>query len=507
MTFNASSLFNEHALSLYVHYPFCVQKCPYCDFASEAQGHRTEAQQREDAHRDHIYVDLLIEEFKYKLDLLRSLGDKRSFVSLYVGGGTPSLCEPKELSRLLEFVGPYLHPDAEISMEANPGTVDSERFSEFKAVGFNRLSIGVQSFNDKALKRLGRIHNAEDAINACKIAKKAGFTNFNIDLMHGLPRQDVELALYDLRQALALESTHLSWYELTLEEDTPFGAKPPVLPDEDILADIEEAGFSVLKDAGFKRYEVSGFAKDDEYRCVHNQNYWVYGDYMGIGAAAHQKLSFNLVQDGVSTLVTKRSFNEQSFKTYKEQFAKSKVHLEDNLLLELGLKIIATTNSSSQNAANKASASKASACGSGACGCSVSGGACLSSGSCLSDSGRGAYDTLLLSNGIDLNEGFTESKVEPSAIPFEYMLNRARLFDRVDAKEYKLHTGMDIKSLSQDLTDLAGKGLISLEEDYSFTITKLGCTMLNQILEAFLDYASDDGDADDNTACDTDGVE
>lgn len=449
MSLNANQLFLEHALSLYVHYPFCVHKCPYCDFASDAQGQRTPEQAKEDAYRDKLYVDLLIAEFKHKLAIKDAVGDKRKFKSLYIGGGTPSLCEPRQLGRFLEFVGPYLDNDAEISMEANPGTVDAQRFLEFKAVGFNRLSIGVQSFNDQALKRLGRIHNSQEAIEACKKAKAAGFENFNIDLMHGLPRQDVELALYDLNEAFKLESTHLSWYELTLEEGTVFGDHPPVLPDESVLYEIEEKGWELLNKHGFKRYEVSGYAKGDEYRCVHNQNYWVYGDYMGLGAAAHQKMSYlDKDERGESIMVIKRGANRDSFKEYKQQFVESDIKLEDELLLNLGLKQVSALP--------------------------------------LNLSKESAPQVLVKNDSTDeVEQGFFERQVSVQEIPFEFMLNRARLFDRVDAREYKLHTGLNMQSLKYELQRLSKKGLIELESDYSFTITKVGCIMLNQILEEF----------------------
>lgn len=311
-------LLTHNDVSLYIHYPFCVHKCPYCDFASLAQG--------ADRARDEQYIELLIKEFELKVPLLRG----RKLISLYIGGGTPSLCDPDLWGRLLEKVWPYLAPQAELSLEANPGTIDLPRLKELRAVGFNRISIGVQSFNDQALKRLGRIHDSKEALLACSNAIKAGFDNYNLDIMHGLPRQDVALALSDLRTAISMQSTHLSWYELTLEEGTVFGDHPPILPDEDVLYSIEQEGFALLDKVGFEHYEVSGYNLGGDYRCVHNQNYWLYGDYLGIGAAAHQKIS--LVRDKDFEIY--RSANSENYLEYintciKGQFEQTLVPQED----------------------------------------------------------------------------------------------------------------------------------------------------------------------------------
>ena len=313
-------LFSHHDIALYIHYPFCVHKCPYCDFASLAQG--------ADVVRDGQYIDLLIKEFELKIPLLNG----RKLICVYIGGGTPSLCEPKLWGRLFEKIGPYLSDGAEISLEANPGTIDLALLKELRAVGFNRISIGVQSFNDQALKRLGRIHNAEEAISACKNAQKAGFYNYNLDIMHGLPRQDVSLALSDLKTALQMESTHLSWYELTLEEGTVFGDHPPVLPDEDVLYAIEQEGFYLLEQANFEHYEVSGYNLGGNYRCIHNQNYWLYGDYLGIGAAAHQKFSLLEKTSEGDTMHIYRSANSENYLEYMNSCMKAYSNLEEGVL-------------------------------------------------------------------------------------------------------------------------------------------------------------------------------
>lgn len=313
-------LFSQHDIALYIHYPFCVHKCPYCDFASLAQG--------ADVVRDGQYIDLLIKEFELKIPLLNG----RKLICVYIGGGTPSLCEPKLWSLLFEKIGPYLADGAEISLEANPGTIDLALLKELRAVGFNRISIGVQSFNDQALKRLGRIHNGEEAISACKNAQKAGFYNYNLDIMHGLPRQDVALAISDLKTALQMESTHLSWYELTLEEGTVFGDHPPVLPDEDVLYAIEQEGFYLLEQANFEHYEVSGYNLGGNYRCIHNQNYWLYGDYLGIGAAAHQKVSLLEKTSEGDAMRIYRSANSENYLEYMNSCMKAYSNLEAGVL-------------------------------------------------------------------------------------------------------------------------------------------------------------------------------
>ena len=267
-------------LTLYIHFPWCVRKCPYCDFNSHAvKDEIPEAQ----------YIDALITDLEQHAPDIWS----RAVESVFIGGGTPSLMSGNALDRLLGKVRALtkLEPRAEITLEANPGTFEATRFKEYRQSGINRLSIGVQSFNDRHLKALGRIHGADEAISACETAKTAGFDNFNIDLMHGLPDQTADSAVADIQQALDLKPTHLSWYQLTLEPNTLFAANPPQLPDEQTLADIQQAGASLIAAAGFEQYEVSAYARTKK-RCHHNLNYWLFGDYLGIGAGAHSKLSF-----------------------------------------------------------------------------------------------------------------------------------------------------------------------------------------------------------------------
>ncbi len=266
-------------LSLYVHVPWCLRKCPYCDFNSHALRGELDGDR---------YVDALLADLG--LDLAAIAG--RPLQSIFIGGGTPSLLEPAAIGRLLTGVAARceLAADCEITLEANPGTVETKRFTGYRAAGVNRLSIGVQSLNAAKLQALGRIHGVAEARAAARAARAAGFDNFNLDLMFGLPQQTTVEALADLQGALELTPSHLSWYQLTLEPNTAFHHAPPPLPDDDLVADTQAAGQAVLTRAGFVQYEVSAYARAGR-QCRHNLNYWTFGDYLGIGAGAHAKLT------------------------------------------------------------------------------------------------------------------------------------------------------------------------------------------------------------------------
>lgn len=267
-------------LTLYVHLPWCVKKCPYCDFNSHA-----------------LRGDLPVDPYLAALDddLQLELPDVwgRPLEAIFIGGGTPSLFPPEAIARLLSNVRAYFNPapDIEVTLEANPGTLEAERFAGFRDAGVNRLSIGVQSFDDAMLATLGRIHDAAAARAAVEAALAAGFDGVNVDLMYALPGQTTAQAMADLDTAIALGPAHLSWYQLTLEPNTVFWSRPPTLPDEDAQAAIEDAGFARLAAAGFDRYEVSAWARGGAARCRHNLNYWLFGDYLGIGAGAHGKIT------------------------------------------------------------------------------------------------------------------------------------------------------------------------------------------------------------------------
>jgi putative oxygen-independent coproporphyrinogen III oxidase len=266
------------SIGLYVHMPWCVKKCPYCDFNS----HEIRSAAPEDG-----YVDALLRDLDYEL---KSVGPF-AVSTIYIGGGTPSLFSGRQIARLLRGVraAAEVSADAEITMEANPGALEAARFGEYRDAGVNRVSIGVQSLRDEQLLRLGRVHRAAEARAAVAGALAAGFDSVNLDLMYGLPYDNAADGLQDLKEALALGTAHLSWYQLTLEPNTAWERRPPAgLPDDEIVESIELEGRRMLADAGFVRYEVSAYARPG-HQCAHNLNYWCFGDYVGIGAGAHSK--------------------------------------------------------------------------------------------------------------------------------------------------------------------------------------------------------------------------
>ena len=270
-------------LSLYIHIPWCIQKCPYCDFNSHAVKQGIPEQE----YIAHLLADL-------DLDLPYVQG--RELHSIFIGGGTPSVFTADGIAQILAGVKQRIpfSPAIEITMEANPGTVEAERFAGYVTAGVSRFSIGVQSFQNDKLTRLGRIHQGNEACHAAHLAtallNQLQLKSFNLDLMHGLPDQSIEDALSDLQQAIALQPPHLSWYQLTIEPNTAFASKPPVLPDDDILWDIQEQGHALLTAAGYQQYETSAYAKPS-FQCQHNLNYWRFGDYLGVGCGAHGKIT------------------------------------------------------------------------------------------------------------------------------------------------------------------------------------------------------------------------
>ena len=268
-------------LALYVHLPWCVRKCPYCDFNSHTAGN--------DAPRARYIAALLAD-----LDNEAARAQGRPLTSVFLGGGTPSLFPPADIAVLIDGIRERFEiiENAEITMEANPGTVECGDPAGYKRAGINRLSIGAQSFNEQSLTKLGRIHSVADISRAVEEAHAAGFTNINLDVMYGLPGQDLEAALDDLRAAAALQPTHVSWYQLTLEPNTVFFSRPPAgLPDNDKSFDIQMAGQALLTTLGYEQYEISAYARGEEFRSQHNLNYWSFGDYLAVGAGAHGKIS------------------------------------------------------------------------------------------------------------------------------------------------------------------------------------------------------------------------
>ena len=374
-------------LTLYIHIPWCVQKCPYCDFNSHALKQETQEEE---------YVTALLDDLDGELDAVAG----RRLAAIFIGGGTPSLFSAAAIERLLTGVARRIPFDAdiEITMEANPGTVEAGRFAAYQAAGVNRISIGIQSFNPQHLKALGRIHDPAQAIAAARQAASLSLRSFNLDLMHGLPGQSLEQALDDLAQAIALAPPHLSWYQLTIEPNTAFGARPPKLPEEEILWEIQERGHQLLLAAGYHQYEISAYAKPG-YQCQHNLNYWRFGDYIGIGCGAHGKLT-----DPASGTVQRRV----KIKHPKGYLDPARPYLDE------------------------------------------------------------------------------QWQVSADELPFEYMMNRLRLFEAVPKAEFTARTGLDPAVMDTQLQSAMAKGLL-LDEGSHWQITPLGHRYLNGLLELFLD--------------------
>lgn len=269
-------------LSLYIHIPWCIEKCPYCDFNS----HKLRGEIPE-----HEYLTALIDDLKQDLQFVQG----REIFSIFIGGGTPSLLSASGIKWLLENVKQHIpfRKEIEITLEANPGAIENQKIADFKSAGINRFSFGVQSFQQSKLTKLGRIHGVEEAKSAAATALKIGMKTFNLDLMHGLPDQSLADAMSDLTTAMALRPTHLSWYQLTIEPNTQYFSHPPTLPTDDTLWEIQEQGVKLLAEHGYQQYEISGYSQVG-WQCQHNLNYWRFGDYLGIGCGAHGKISLPL---------------------------------------------------------------------------------------------------------------------------------------------------------------------------------------------------------------------
>lgn len=303
-------------LSLYIHIPWCIRKCPYCDFNSHKSPEILPEQN---------YVQALLADLKADLQHFKA----QEISSIFIGGGTPSLFSAEAYNRLFTELKHLLAfaPDIEITMEANPGSVEQERFTDYRQLGINRLSLGIQSFNPQHLKKLGRIHDDQQAHRAISAARNAGFDNLNLDIMHGLPHQSMDQGLDDLRTAIAYQPEHLSWYQLTIEPNTVFYKENPPLPSEDDAFILEERGLALLKDSGFTRYEISAFSKPNK-QARHNLNYWLFGDYFGIGAGAHGKLT---ASDGI--LRTRKHRQPKDYLDPEKSFLAHTETVEDNELL------------------------------------------------------------------------------------------------------------------------------------------------------------------------------
>lgn len=317
-------------LSLYVHIPWCVRKCPYCDFNS----HESAAKIPEND-----YLQALFRDLTNDLPWVQN----RKIHSIFFGGGTPSLFSANAIEKIIQRTETLIgfEDDIEITLEANPGTAEQQKFADFNAAGVNRLSIGVQSFNNDHLSALGRIHDGDNALKAIEMAHICGFERFNIDLMHGLPNQTRAQAVSDLETAINTGATHISWYQLTIEPNTAFYSKPPILPIEDQLADIQDLGQQTLAKADFEQYEISAFARNNQ-QCKHNINYWQFGDYLGIGAGAHGKITLpdqNSIIRSAKTRLPKHYLNQDT-----SQLTSDKPIAQDQLVLEFmmnGLRLTA----------------------------------------------------------------------------------------------------------------------------------------------------------------------
>ncbi|CAI8166093.1 MAG: Oxygen-independent coproporphyrinogen-III oxidase-like protein YqeR [Cellvibrionales bacterium UBA7375] len=317
-------------LSLYVHIPWCVRKCPYCDFNS----HESAATIPEND-----YLQALFRDLTNDLPWVQN----RKIHSIFFGGGTPSLFSANAIEKIIQRTETLIgfEDDIEITLEANPGTAEQQKFADFNAAGVNRLSIGVQSFNNDHLSALGRIHDSDNALKAIEMAHICGFERFNIDLMHGLPNQTRAQAVSDLETAINTGATHISWYQLTIEPNTAFYSKPPILPIEDQLADIQDLGQQTLAKADFEQYEISAFARNNQ-QCKHNINYWQFGDYLGIGAGAHGKITLpdqNSIIRSAKTRLPKHYLNQDT-----SQLTSDKPIAQDQLVLEFmmnGLRLTA----------------------------------------------------------------------------------------------------------------------------------------------------------------------
>jgi putative oxygen-independent coproporphyrinogen III oxidase len=421
-------------LSLYIHLPWCIRKCPYCDFNShEPKGSLLSITQGLDLALQARYIQALIADLSAALPLVWG----RPVHSVFIGGGTPSLFDAASIDDLLNQVRSLLPlaPQAEITMEANPGTFEAKRFTDFAKAGVNRLSIGVQSFNAAHLKALGRVHDPDQAKAAAALAAQV-FPSFNLDLMYGLPDQSLEQLQADLTTALAFAPPHLSYYQLTLEPNTLFAAKPPPLPDDDITADMQQAIEQATAQAGLEHYEVSAYARSGK-RSQHNLNYWCFGDYLGIGAGAHSKLSF------FDRIVRQTRWRHPA--TYM-QAALGEPVTEKNL----GQRINSPSGLMLQNA-------------------------------------RVDPATLSLSApnaAIELDE-----QVSPHDLPFEFMLNVLRLIEGVPNELFEQRTGLWPTALQKGIRQALAKGLLA-DNPARYQASDLGLRFLNDLQQCFLETSA-----------------
>ncbi|MBB3105707.1 oxygen-independent coproporphyrinogen-3 oxidase [Psychrobacter luti] len=423
---NNTSVLNirDIPLALYIHIPWCVKKCPYCDFNSHELPVDSQLSMYDE------YVDALLQDAAMQQRLTQG----REISSIFIGGGTPSLLPIIQYQRLFNGLRAIFKfaDDIEVTMEANPGTLEHAPFAEYLAVGINRLSIGVQSFSAEQLTTLGRIHNPTQALSAIKAARSAGFERVNVDLMHGLPQQTMSEALDDIQMAHEAGATHISWYQLTIEPNTVFYRSQPILPDEDSLADIEQAGQALLESLGYYNYEVSAWAGATDRPCRHNVNYWQFGDYLAIGAGAHGKVTVG--QDNIGQNIS----NELT--SYEWDI--------DNENTQAGIYRFSKSRMPKDYMENK------------------------------QDSQQG--NALIIAPKMVGWQAIDEEELVS-----EFMLNALRLHDGVAWSLFKARTGLSYDSIERQVAKLIEQGLLidSLEQ---LQPTELGKRYLNQILRAFL---------------------
>ena len=410
-------------LSLYIHIPWCVKKCPYCDFNSHELPMDSQLSMYDE------YVDTLLLDAASQ----QTLTQGREISSIFIGGGTPSLLPIAQYQRLFnglreifQFAG-----DIEVTMEANPGTLEHAPFAQYLDVGINRLSIGVQSFAAGQLTTLGRIHDPAQALSAIKAARRAGFERVNVDLMHGLPQQTMSEALNDIQMAHEAGATHISWYQLTIEPNTVFYRNQPILPDEDSLADIEQAGQTLLEHLGYDNYEVSAWAGASDKPCRHNVNYWQFGDYLAIGAGAHGKVTIDdrygnqtLTADKVSDEVLKKVSTETGI----YRFSKSRMP-KDYMTFDID-----TMNNIKKEGAPKMVGWLA---------------------------------------------------ITRDELVSEFMLNALRLHEGVTWSLFEARTGLSYDNIALEVNQLIKQGLL-VDDNEHLQPTALGRRYLNQILRVFL---------------------
>lgn len=410
-------------LALYIHIPWCVKKCPYCDFNSHELPMDSQLSMYDE------YVDTLLLDAASQ----QALTQGREISSIFIGGGTPSLLPIAQYQRLFnglreifQFAG-----DIEVTMEANPGTLEHAPFAQYLDVGINRLSIGVQSFAAGQLTTLGRIHDPAQALSAIKAARRAGFERVNVDLMHGLPQQTMSEALNDIQMAHEAGATHISWYQLTIEPNTVFYRNQPILPDEDSLADIEQAGQTLLEHLGYDNYEVSAWAGASDKPCRHNVNYWQFGDYLAIGAGAHGKVTIDdrygnqtLTADKVSYEVLKKVSTETGI----YRFSKSRMP-KDYMSFDID-----TINN-------------------------------------------------IKKEGMPKMVGWLA--ITRDELVSEFMLNALRLHEGVTWSLFEARTGLSYDNIALEVNQLIKQGLL-VDDNEHLQPTALGRRYLNQILRVFL---------------------